>query len=84
MEIDRLNFEIFWNPNPDLNDESIQNVLPPSYKIPDSVHSRLRIVCKSVSDKTKLFDSLLMSKKAALRERNTFVNGKTHSWLWHY
>jgi hypothetical protein len=78
MEIDRLNFEIFWNPNADLNDEMMQSVLPGTYKIPETVNFRLRVVCKSVSDKNNLFERLLMSKKAALPERNTFVNGKTH------
>jgi hypothetical protein len=66
QDVDALNFEVFWDPQACL-DKFNPNILPSSYKIPDGIPYKLRIVCNHAS-----------------KDRNTFANGKSHNWLWHY
>ena len=83
VDVDALNFEVFWDPNA-FGDKFTPNALPNTYKIPDGVLYRLRVVCNHAGDKKTLFERIFMSKKVASPDRNTFATGKSHQWLWHY
>lgn len=83
VDVDALNFDVFWDPNA-FNEKFTPHALPSTYQIPEGVPYRLRVVCNHAGDKKTLFERIFMSKKVASPDRNTFANGKSHQWLWHY
>jgi hypothetical protein len=77
LDVDSLNFEVFWDPNA-VNERFSPNALPSTYKVPDGAPVRIRVVCNHAGEKKTFIERIMMSKKVTSPERNTFANGKTH------
>lgn len=77
MDVDSLNFEVFWDPNA-VNERFTPNALPSTYRVPDGVPVRIRVICNHAGEKKTFIERIMMSKKVTSPERNTFANGKTH------
>lgn len=89
VEIDSLNFILFWEMQAYEQPPSIQ----PS-QVPANTPFKIRVLCNHAGEKRNLMERIqsikqyLLSKiscsHANLGEPNSFANMKTHSWLWHY